>query len=90
LSMVIGRANQRKLTIHLRSFPFVQVFSRRQFRKLFEVFRAQWIGNGVFFAKPFAEVNQLATARTKRAVGTGEPIPHPLACGTFYIHCTQR
>jgi len=43
------------------SFAFVQMFSRRQFGKLLQVFRAQGIGNRVFFAEPFAEVNKLAT-----------------------------
>jgi hypothetical protein len=79
----------KNLQLFCGSFPFVQVFSGWQFREFFEVFRAQWIGNGVFLAEPFAEVNQLATPRTKRTVWTGEPVPYSLARGTFYIHCCQ-
>src|SRR5438067_1811153 len=90
LSMVMGRANSENLTSVLPSFVLVQMFSRRQFREFLEMFGAQGIGNGVFFTEPFPQVNQLATARAKGAGRTGEPIPYPLACRTFDLHCDQN
>ena len=66
------------------------MFSGRQFREFFEVLRAQRIGNSVLFTEPFAEVNQLATARAKWPVGAGEPIAYPLASRTLNIHSPRH
>jgi hypothetical protein len=72
--------------MNLRSFPAIEMFSRGQLGEFLQVFRPQWVGNGVLLAEPFAKVNQLATARAKRAVRSGEPIPYSLARRTFNIH----
>jgi hypothetical protein len=71
--------------MNFRLFPAIEMFSRRQFGELFQVFRAQRIGNGVLFAKPFTQINQPATARAKGAGRPGEPVPYPLARRTFNI-----
>ena len=59
------------------------MFARRKFFVFAEVVGPKRFGNGVFFAQPFAEVNQLATMGAKRPVGTGEPIAFLFAGGTF-------
>jgi hypothetical protein len=57
------------------SFPFrlIQVFARRQAGVFFEMFGAQWLGYHMSATEPFAQVNQLATVRTKWTVLSGEP-----------------
>src|SRR5689334_6217266 len=68
----------------VRFFRLVQMFARRQIGVFFEMFRPQRLGNGVFAAKPFAEVNQFATLGAKRPEFSREPVAALPARGTFY------
>ena len=43
----------------------------------------QRLGIGVFFAKPFAEVNELAAPGAKGTEGRGEPVTAPFASWTL-------
>jgi hypothetical protein len=72
----------------------VQMLSRRQVFKVFEVLGAKGFRNHIRFAEPFAEVNELASFRAKGSERRGEPIAAFLATRTFYIlrnaHCLAR
>jgi hypothetical protein len=63
-------------------FRFVQMFARRQVGELFKMLRSERLGNDVFASEPFAEVNQPAPMRAKRAVFSGKPVAGFFACGT--------
>ena len=67
----------------VRSLRFVEMVARRQIGKLFQMLRAQWLGDVVFLAEPFAEINQLAAMRTERAILLCEPITAFLARRAF-------
>jgi hypothetical protein len=68
------------------SVRLVQMFAGRQVCVFFKMLRPQRFGNGVLAAEPFAEVNQLAAMRTKRAVSPGKPVATFLAGGTSDLH----
>jgi len=59
------------------------MFARRQAGVFLKMLRAQRLGNHVPAAEPFAEVNQLAAVRTKRAVLSGQPVAFLFANRTF-------
>jgi hypothetical protein len=59
------------------------MFAGRQVGIFFKMFRAQWLGNRVFTAEPFAEVNQLAPLRAKWPELSGEPVAGFFAGGAF-------
>ncbi len=60
---------------------FIQVFARRQVGEFFKMLRPERLGNDVLAAEPFAEVNQLATLRTKRPEFSGKPVAGFFASG---------
>ena len=49
------------------------------------MFRAQRLGNGVFFAQPFAEINELATFGAEWRERSVQPIAGLFARGTFEL-----
>ena len=57
--------------------------ARRQIGVFLKMLRAQRLGNHVLAAEPFAEVNQPAAMRTKRAVRSGKPVAFLFANRTF-------
>ena len=59
------------------------MFARRQAGVSLKILRAQWLGNHVFAAGPFAEINQLAAVRTKRTLHPGKPAAFLFANRTF-------
>ena len=59
------------------------MFARRQAGVSFKILRAQWLGNHVFAAGPFAEINQLAAVRTKRTLHPGKSAAFLFANRTF-------
>ena len=59
------------------------MFAWRQAGVFLKMLRAQWHGNHVFALEPFAEVNQPATVRTKRAIRPGQPVAFLFANRTF-------
>ena len=63
-------------------FQFIQMFARRQFGELLKMFRPERLRNDVLAAEPFAEVNQPAPMRAKRAEFSGKPVAGFFACGT--------
>jgi hypothetical protein len=64
-------------------------------RGLYQV-GSQWLENRMPGLQPFAEVNEFASVRTKRAVFSGKPIAFLFAGRTryivrrFFIHALQR
>ena len=74
-----GDAHRAPLQIFLR---LVQLLTRRQIGKLFEMLRPQRLGNDMLAAKPFTEVNQPAPLRTKRPELAGKPVAGLFARGT--------
>ena len=65
-------------------FRQIQMFPRRQVGVFFKMLRAQRLGNHVFAAEPFAEVNQPAAMRAKRAMRPGQPVAFLFANRTFH------
>ena len=59
------------------------MFARRQAGVFLKMLRAQRLGNHVFALEPFAEVNQPAAMRTKRAMHPGQPVAFLFANRTF-------
>ena len=55
-------------------FGFGRLIFRREVAVFFEVLGFDRFGDGVLAAEPFAQVNELATMRTKRPVLAREPI----------------
>ena len=47
--------------------------------------RAKWFADGVFPAKPFAKINQLAAVGAEGAVFACEPVASPLASRAFDV-----
>jgi hypothetical protein len=65
------------------AFRFVQMFARRKVGVFFKMFGAQRLGDRIFAAEPFAEVNQLAAFGAKGREFSGQPIAGFLARRTF-------
>lgn len=59
------------------------MFAGRKFGVLLQMLGTKRDADGVFFRKPFAEIHQLATMRTKGAVFVGKPIAGLAACRAF-------
>src|SRR3954453_22486697 len=63
-------------------FRIVEVIAGWKFFVTFEMLGAQGIGNTIFFPEPFAEINELATFGTERAIRFLEPWPFFFASRT--------
>jgi hypothetical protein len=63
-------------------FQFIQMFAWRQIGELLKMLRPERLGNDVLAAEPFAEVNQPAPMRTKRAKFSCKPVAGFFARGT--------
>ena len=83
MSEVKSHQNKKPYTFWSIRFRFVQMLARRQFGKLFKMLGTQRLGNGMFAAKPFAQVNQLAALRTERAEFSSEPVASFFASRAF-------
>ena len=62
----------------------------RQVGVFLKMFWTQRLGNGVLAAQPFAEVNQLAAVRAKRAVFAGKSMARLPAGGAFHLDARGR
>jgi hypothetical protein len=61
----------------------IQVLARGQVGVLFQVLGPKRLADGMFLVEPFTQVNQPATPRAERPVGTGKPVALFLARRAF-------
>src|SRR5437870_325331 len=81
--MIYGEEFRRLYLLLVFLLGFVEVIAGGKFFVFGEMAGAERLGNGMLFAQPFAEINELATMRTEWAVRSGEPLAFFLAGRTF-------